>query len=170
MKKLNRKILLTVLFLTAVVLTLPILTVLAASPIIEVSGTIKSGSTAPPVLIKDVGGNRFLLIRTASNWTGSIMGKTVGSQTWIVHMGGNQQTNHTFVNAEIFFTTATVGGKTGTMTVQLINMAWSGAPEKTHGYWRIQNASGELAGLQGGGDWVTGGGVNQYQGTIHWSR
>lgn len=166
----SRKILLTVLFLTAAMLALPILTVSAKSPIIEVSGTIKSSSTALPILIREVGGNRFLFIRTASNWTGSIVGNTVGSQTWIIHMGGNQETNHTFVNAEIFFMTATVHGRTGTMTVQLLNLAWSGAPEKTHGYWRIQSASGGLEGLQGGGEWITGVGVNRYEGTIHWTR
>src|SRR5512135_3868085 len=109
----NGKILSTVLALAAVTLVLPFSAVFAASPIIEVSGTISSGSTAPPVFTKEVGQNAFIFIATASTWSGGISGSTTGSQTWIAHNMEPLPPDFVNINAEIFFTTATVDGKTG---------------------------------------------------------
>jgi hypothetical protein len=35
------------------------------------------------------------------------------------------------------------------------------------GTWVIQSASGGLAGLHGGGEWIVSGGVNEYEGRVH---
>jgi hypothetical protein len=144
----------------------------AASPIIKVSGKITSGGTIDST--REAGENVFLSLTTASTWTadvsGGISGSTTGSQTWIVHNGGKD--THTNYNVEIHFTTATVDGKTGAMTVEMNMIAWPNHRDDNHGTWRIKDASGGLEGLHGGGEWITyknGVRVNIYEGTVHFS-
>ncbi len=161
----NRKILSAVLALAAVTLVLPFSTVFAASPMIEVSGTISSGSTAPPVYTKEVGQNAFIFLATASKWSGGISGNTLGSQTWIGHnMDGKWHIN---INVELFFTIATVNGRTGSMTVEMNMISYPGQVAENHGTWRIKDATGGLEGLHGEGVWLSG--PNRYEGKIHFS-
>ena len=70
----------------------------------------------------------------------------------------------------LFFTTATVDGKTGTMTVEMNLITYTTHPSDNHGTWRIKDASGGLEGLHGGGDWIVGAGVNRYEGKVHFSK
>ena len=160
----NKRVSMAVLVLAVVMLTLPISTAFAASPMIAVSGDIASHVTSN-TLTKTAGENMFRYITTTSTWSGDIVGSTVGSQTWIIHTGGDK--SHVNINVELFFTTATVDGKTGTMTVEMNLDSWQLNPSENHGTWVIKDAAGGLAGLHGGGDWIVGGGVNRYEGQVH---
>ena len=164
----NKKVLVIGLILAFAVLTFPISAVFADSPMIEVSGTISSGASSQTV-VKEVGENTFLFLTTASTWnraaTGGIYGKTVGSQTWIVHTGSADP--HITVNVEIVFTTATVDGKTGTMTIEMEMISFPLHRVDNHGTWRIKDAAGGLAGLHGEGAWLSV--PNRYEGKVHFS-
>ena len=169
----NRKLLAIVLVLAFAIMMLPISAVFAVSPLIEVSGKISSVGTSTTV-VKEVGENAFVALTTASTWipdiTGGISGTTVGSQTWIYHNGGDD--THITVNVEIHFTTATVDGKTGTMTIEMNSISWPNHREDNHGTWRIKDAAGGLACLHGKGEWITyrnGVRVNVYEGTVHFN-
>ena len=160
-----KKITVAVLAIAIAMMVLPFYPVLAASPMIEVSGTITSGLTGS-TLIKDAAGNRFLLYTTASTWSGGISGSTTGSQTWIAHKWGPPPESVN-INVEIVFTTATVDGKTGTMTVEMNMIAFPSNPSDNHGTWRIKDAAGGLAGLHGEGAWLSS--PNRYEGKVHFS-
>ena len=166
-----KKVTVVALVLGMAILTLPISTVLAVSPMIEVSGTIKSSSTGSTI-VKEVGKNRFVFITTSSNWTGGIFGNAVGSQTQIVHNFAAIPPEHVIINVELFFVTALVAGKRGTMSVEMNLIAFPGHPWDNHGTWRIKDAAGELKGLHGEGEWITytDHPVNMYEGTVHFSR
>ena len=161
----NMKVLVISLVLAFAMLTLPISAVLADSPMIEVSGTITSGVTGS-TLVKDVAENRFYLYTTASTWSGGISGSTTGSQTWIAHKWGPPPESVN-INVEIFFTTATVDGKTGTMTVEMNMIAYPTHSSDNHGTWRIKDATGGLEGLHGEGAWLSS--PNRYEGKVHFS-
>ena len=165
----NKKVL--VIALAVAMLALPMSAVSATKPY-EVSGSIASGITAPPSS-RDAGINTFMYFNTASVWTGDtaddISGTTVGTQTWIIH--NNEKNPHVNIpDVELFFTTATVGGLTGTLKIRMrLLMA---DPElnpnpnfPVHGTWQIIDATGELEGLHGHGTW--GGGW--YAGELHFA-
>jgi hypothetical protein len=163
----NKKVLVAISFLAIVMMVLPITAVFAASPMIEVSGTITSGGAVTPG--KTAGENAFLSIDTASTWSGDISGSTTGFQTWIIHFAQGYPTPaHININVEIVFTTATVDGKTGTMTIEMTMIGYPTHPADAHGTWRIKDAAGGLEGLQGGGVWLQA--PNRYEGKVHFSK
>ncbi len=167
-----KKVVIVSLVLTFAMLTLPISVVFATSPMIEVSGTIKSSSLGSTV-IREVGETRFVFIRTASNWTGGIFGNTVGSQTQIMHDIATLPPEHIVINVELSFVTAVVAGKRGTMTVEMNLIAFPSHPWDNHGTWRIKDAAGGLEGLHGEGEWITyanNKAVNMYEGTVHFTK
>jgi hypothetical protein len=165
------KVAAVVLVLAFVALILPVSTVFADSPIIDVSGAISSHGTGTTV-VKEVGENRFQFTTTESTWSGSISGSTVGSQTWILHKIVTLPPDVININVELLFTTATVEGKTGTMTVEMNLVSFPAHPWDNHGTWRIKDAAGGLAGLHGEGEWITytDHAVNMYEGTVHFSK
>ena len=159
--------------LVVVMLVLSMSTAYAKKPY-EVSGTIVSGAASPS--IRYAGINTFMSFNTASVWTGDtaddISGTTIGTQTWILH--GNEKNPHMNIpDVKLFFTTATVGGLTGQLTIRLrllfANPALNPNPNfPSHGTWRIIDATGDLEGLHGGGEWIyIPRVVNRYEGTIH---
>ena len=157
-----------VIFLAVVIVALPVSNTYAKKPY-EVSGSIDSGITG--MTFREAGINTFNYFSTASTWTGDtaddITGTTVGTQTWIVH--NNEKNPHVNIpDVELFFTTATVKGLTGTLKIRmrliLTNPALNPNPNfPIHGTWTIIDATGELEGLHGHGTW--GGGW--YAGTLH---
>ncbi|KON31777.1 hypothetical protein AC477_03860 [miscellaneous Crenarchaeota group-1 archaeon SG8-32-1] len=165
----NKKILVIVLALA--MLALPIYAVSATKPY-EVSGTIDSGITGPPSS-REAGINTFMYFNTASEWIGDttddISGITVGTQTWIIH--NNEKNPHVNIpDVELFFTTATVKGLTGTLKIRMRLLMANPALNPNlnfpvHGTWQIIDATGELEGLHGQGTW--GGGW--YAGTLHFA-
>lgn len=163
-KELNRKVLGIGLVLAFAMLALPISVGVADSPMIEVEGTIDSILTLVTT-VKEVGQNRFVFAETESTWDGGISGSTTGSQTWILHFARPAQLN---INAEIFFTTATVDGKTGTMTIELNMILYRADYSASHGTWRIKDAAGGLEGLHGEGAWLAA--PNRYEGKVHFSN
>ena len=162
----NKKVLVIGLVLAFAMLTLPISAVLADSPMIEVSGTITSGGASS--IVKQAGENTFISITTASTWAGGISGSTTGYQTWIAHKVSPLPPDFVNINAEIFFTTATVDGKTGTMTIELNMISYPTHQSDNHGTWRIKDATGELIGLHGEGAWLSA--PNRYEGKVHFSE
>ena len=72
------------------------------------------------------------------------------------------------INVEIHFTTATVDGKTGTMTIEMNMIAFPAHPSDNHGTWRIKDAAGGLEGLHGEGAWLSS--PNRYEGKVHFSK
>ncbi len=167
-----KKVTVVSLLMALVMLILPISMVFAVSPMIEVSGTIKSSSLGSTV-IREVGENRFTFIRTASNWTGGIFGNTVGSQTQIMHNITTLPPEHIVINVELSFVTAVVADRRGTMTVEMNLIAFPSHPWDNHGTWRIKYAAGGLEGLHGEGEWITyanNRSVNMYEGTVHFTK
>jgi hypothetical protein len=166
-----KKVAVAVLALAFAMLSLPVSSVFAVCPMIEVSGTIKSSGTGSTV-VKEVGINRFMFLTTKSNWTGGIFGNTVGSQTQILHNVTTLPPEHIVINVELSFVTALVAGKRGTMTVEMNLISFPSHPWDNHGTWRIKDAAGGLAGLHGEGEWITytDHPVNMYEGTVHFSR
>jgi len=160
-----KKVAVVILALATVMMVLPFSTVFAGSPMIEVSGTITSGGTGTTV-VKEAADNHFLFITTASTWSGGISGSTTGSQTWIAHKYGPPPESVN-INVELHFTTATVDGKTGTMTIEMNMIAFPAHPSDNHGTWRIKDAEGGLEGLHGEGAWLSN--PNRYEGKVHFS-
>jgi len=161
-----KKVAVVVLAFATVMMVLPFSTVFAGSPMVEVSGTIASGGTSTTV-VKDAADNHFLFITTASTWSGGISGSTTGSQTWIAHKYGPPP-EFVNVNVELYFTTATVDGKTGTMTIEMNMITFPTHLSDSHGTWRIKDAEGALEGLHGEGVWLLG--PNRYEGKVHFSK
>ena len=80
-----------------------------------------------------------------------------------------KKTHLVIPDVEIYFASATVEDRTGTLTIRMRYLMVSPYPLKGHGTWRILDATGELEGLHGGGEWIINYAldINRYVGTIH---
>ncbi len=162
----KKKVLAIGLILAFAILTVPIPAVFADSPMIEVSGLINAKNTGTN-LIKIAGDNKFWDVDTASTWSGGISGTPTGSSIWIAHGTRVPPPDTVNIHIELTFTTASVDGKTGTMTVEMNIIQYPADESANHGTWRIKDASGGLEGLHGEGIWLSA--PNRYEGKVHFS-
>jgi hypothetical protein len=164
----KKKILLTVLALTAVLLATPYIGMVHAKPSTAVSGTIVITGYVPlEILPRGKSDNLIMKVLLTAEFTGDIEGTTTYEAFWMLHNfvppdgGPNIAAN---MHEKITFETVTVLGESGSMTMEA-NM---GGNEVWH--WTILGGTGGLANLHGHGTWapeVPGGMVEFYEGQVH---
>ncbi len=138
-----------------------------ASTHIQVSGSIIITGATISANAAGESDNRMVHISSTGMYTGDIAGSYTGEALWIVHnvsgpmplMGSSRNTHNVAT-----FSSATVMGKTGTLTIMLV-----GNPSGES--WVIIGGTDELESLHGQGTLaMTGammGKVANYEGTIH---
>ena len=134
-----------------------------ATTSIQISGSIiiNTGVISPnPAGESD---NSVLHISSTGMWTGGIMGSNTGEARWVGH---NVLTPESWRNTHnvVTFSSATVMGKTGGLSIMTIG-------KTDGGKWVILGGTDELEGLHGQGTYLqTGamfGKVSDYEGEIH---
>ena len=159
----KRKILLTVLSLTAIFLGAPCIGLALATPSTTVSGQITVVGSPTRIEAAGESGNLFMDIQGSGVFTGDIEGTFTAGAAWVFHKIGtpDMRANAHIVN----YVSATVMGKTGTLTFMLY--ANTG---KMINNWVIYGGTGELANLHGQGTYYAvtpGGDTLAYEGQIH---
>jgi hypothetical protein len=162
----NRKILLTVLALTAVLLATPYVGMAYAKPSTTVSGTIMVvGFELLEETPSGKSDNAIRRVLMTVEWTGDIEGSATYEaimmlHNWVPPMGGPE----TMVNIheKVTFPTVTVLDKSGSLTLE----ANIGSAGEAH--WTILSGTGELVNLNGHGTWAPIGDMLEgYAGQVH---
>jgi hypothetical protein len=139
------------------------LSVANATASIPVSGSIFI--TAATVTPNPAGesDNAVLHLISTGTYTGSITGSYTGDGRWVGHNVGTPDLWRNTHNVATF-SSATVMGKTGTLSIMLIGKTDGGT-------WVIIGGTGDLAGLHGQGTYSSTGAlfgkVADYEGEIH---
>jgi hypothetical protein len=147
----NRKILLTVLALSVVLLVTPYIGMVHATSSTTVNGTIEVITETPLKTIQLRDGNQIMIFAITEHWIGDI--DAIGSTTksiWLTHnlFLPVPPADFTINIVEILTFQGTVLGKSGTFTMA-IYLHFSLAPG--YGNWVILGGTGGLAHLHGQG-------------------
>ena len=165
----NRKILLTVLALAAVLLATPYIGMVHAKPPTFVSGTQMITNYIP---LGDVPkGKSDNVLSTATlfvTWSGDIAGDTeyeglLMLHKWVPPLGGPDTTVN--IHERIYFPTVTVLGKTGSLTLAVCLGGSKGVFR-----WTVIDGTDELANLHGNGIYYVTDpelGIYYYEGQVH---
>jgi hypothetical protein len=168
----KKKILLTVLALTAVLLATPYIGMVHAKPSTAVSGTIVITGYVPlEILPRGKSDNLIMKVLLTAEFTGDIAGTTTYEAFMMLHnfippMGGPDVASN--IHEKITFETVTVLGKSGSLTLEA-NLC-SHRPADSAWHWTILGGTGELANLHGHGTWAPenpGDLVEYYEGQVH---
>jgi len=163
-RKANRKILLIVLALGAVLLATPYIGMVHAKPPTQVSGNIVFASIVPagPPKVAGKSDNLVRMFNIVEDWSGDIEGTGTTEAKWIIHNAPLIGNPDAWVKAHaiITFSDVMVMGKSGTLTIELV---LSG----TKGHWTIMDGTGELANIHGEGTGSTATEPFTYTGLIH---
>jgi len=144
----NRRISLIVLALAVVLLAIPYIGMVNATPFTPVSGTIEFTTVVPagPPKVAGKSDNRIRMFNIVEDWSGDIDGIGTAEAKWIIHNAPLISNPDAWVNAHaiITFSDVTVLGMTGSL---IIKLSFSG----TEGHWTIMDGTGELANIHGQG-------------------
>jgi hypothetical protein len=165
---LNRKIVFAVLALAAVLLAVPYIGIVHAKPSTAVRGAIiVTGYVPLEILPKGQSGNVVMKGMLTVMFVGDIAGTTNYEAFWMIRYDGELATGAN-MHEKITFETATVLGKSGSLTIEA-NMG-SNRPSDAAWHWTILGGTGELANLHGHGTWAPenpGDVVEFYEGQVH---
>jgi hypothetical protein len=163
-RRVNRKILLTVLALAAVLLATPCIGMAHATASTTVSGTIEMVMGIPAdIKPKGQSDNLVMIMDLTEHWQGGIEGISTTEATWMLHnwvppAGGPDTTLN--IHEKLVFQTVTVLDETGTIVLKL-NI------ENGNGYWTIISGTGGLANLHGQGTVSLAAMPYTYTGQVH---
>ncbi len=163
-----------VLLFALMAFTLAVTPVKASAPI-HVSGTLSTVATRLSV-DKTAGDNIFSTYRGDSTWTGGLScptGNGHGIQSRIAHFAGDPSSIPApallYINLKVesTFTSATIDGKTGGLTLRLNGISYPDG--SSVGTWHIVEGTGDLANIHGEGTWgkAAGPGQTLYSGIVH---
>lgn len=154
----NRKILLTFLALSVVLLVTPYIGMVYATSSTTVSGNIVLVGVIPvEVITKGKSDNQVMIMDLTEDWQGGIEGISTTLAVWMIHGGYETGLN---VHEKLAFETATVMGKSGSLLLEL-NIK---APD---GHWTIIGGTDELANLHGQGTLSLAAMPYTYEGQVH---
>ena len=164
----NRKILLTVITLTALLSATPFIGMACAKPATNVSGTALVDIFSSTTLDARPAGNSDNMILTISiieMWQGDIEAVGNGVSIWVSH-GWPLPGWKLNIHEKLTFSDATVLGKSGTFTMDLI---FQESETGSSGYWTILSGTDELANLHGHGTLDLSTFPYEYSGQVHFS-
>ncbi len=169
----NKKSLSTILALSAVLLAVPYICIAHATPSTHVTGiqylSLIDGVTLLGQSPAGKSDNMKVTTSITDTWTGDIEGTPTYESTWIVHdfdpgppPGGTPN-----IHEQIFFSTATVLGRSGSLTLE-VNLGGSKGVFR----WTIVGGTGELGKLHGTGIYYATGtegpfALYDYEGEVH---
>jgi len=143
------------LFATLVACMLALLSILSIPSALASKPTTVSGTVTyypyPTSEPRVAGGNTFLEGAETADWSGDFSGTSFDTWTVLMHSTGVWSIPG---GVHVSFT-GTAGGMSGTLEILLIGKGpvdTSGAPHWT-GHWVVLSGTGDLANLDGNGDW-----------------
>ncbi len=157
--------------LLAVITVLSLMLILACTPTAEYEDAEGAWSYLPagPPIVNVVGPHTFMTISDAGDWTGTFTGSADDFGEAVIHSSGPW-----YYKGTVPFESVTVNGKTGRLMISVEGYR-PNADDEWEGTWVIISGTGELASLQGQGNWDGPGwqgdlevpGVVNYSGSIH---
>ena len=118
-------------------------------------------------LPKGQSGNIIMKVMLTAEFSGDIKGTATYEAFWMIRYDGDIVVGVN-IHEKITFETATVLGKSGSLTIEA-NLG-SNRPSDAVWHWTILGGTGELVNLHGHGTWapeVLGGTVEFYEGQVH---
>jgi hypothetical protein len=164
----DRKILLTVITLAALLSTTPFMGMACAKPATNVSGTAVVDILSSTTLdVKPAGNsdNTILTISIIEMWQGDIEAVGNGISRWVSHDFPNPGWTLN-IHEKLTFNDATVLGKSGSFTMELV---FQESETGSSGCWTILRGTGELANLHGHGTLDLSTFPYEYSGQVHFS-
>jgi hypothetical protein len=167
--KVNQKILLSVLLLTAALLAVPYIGAAHAKTSTGVNGAIMiTGYELLEMMPKGNSNNVIMKVMLTAQFTGDISGTAIYEAIWIIHNDAQGAVIGANMHEKVIFKTATVLGKSGSLILEA-NMG-SHRPSDSVWHWTILGGTEELANVHGHGTWAPetpGDMIEFYKGTVH---